>query len=201
MLFKHEFHEGLNNGAITLTFRLWSTPRVKPGNRYRCPPIGWLEVDAVDRVVLGEVTNADAKRSGFADRAALVAFLRKSSRQTPLDDTGVFRVELHFAGVDTSRSFALDSELSPEEFDELRGRLERMDRLSRHGSWTAQTLELIEQHPRTAASRLAPRADRETRPFKADVRKLKNLGLTLSFEVGYEISPRGRAFLSMKRGD
>ncbi|MFP8878572.1 MAG: hypothetical protein VCE43_03450 [Myxococcota bacterium] len=35
----------------------------------------------------------------------------------------------------------------------------------------------------------------ETRVFKADVRKLKNLGLTISCEVGYEISPRGRAFL------
>jgi ribosomal protein S19E (S16A) len=27
------------------------------------------------------------------------------------------------------------------------------------------------------------------------VRKLKALGLTISHEVGYEISPRGRAFL------
>jgi hypothetical protein len=28
------------------------------------------------------------------------------------------------------------------------------------------------------------------------VRKLKKLGLTQSFEVGYEISPRGRAYLA-----
>jgi len=57
---------------------------------------------------------------------------------------------------------------------------------------------LIEESPRTAASRLAPQLGRETRPFKADVRKLKKLGLTLSFEVGYEISPRGRAFLDQR---
>ena len=36
---------------------------------------------------------------------------------------------------------------------------------------------------------------RETLPFKTDVRKLKNLGLTDSLEVGYRLSPRGRAYL------
>ena len=32
--------------------------------------------------------------------------------------------------------------------------------------------------------------------FKLDVRKLKRLGLTVSLEVGYELSPRGRAYLA-----
>ena len=36
---------------------------------------------------------------------------------------------------------------------------------------------------------------RETLPFKRDVRKLKELGLTRSLPVGYEISHRGRAYL------
>ena len=36
---------------------------------------------------------------------------------------------------------------------------------------------------------------RETPPFKADVRKLKRLGLTVSHDTGYELSPRGRALL------
>jgi len=49
-----------------------------------------------------------------------------------------------------------------------------------------------------AASRLAPLLGRETRAFKADVRKLKALGLTISFDVGYEISPRGRAYLERR---
>ena len=74
-------------------------------------------------------------------------------------------------------------------------RLARMDRLNRRGPWTLRVLRLIRDRPRVAASRLAPRLDRETRTFKTDVRKLKNLGLTRSFEVGYEISPRGRALL------
>jgi len=53
----------------------------------------------------------------------------------------------------------------------------------------------IEKHPQIAASKLAAKVGRETAPFKVDVRKLKKLGLTQSFEVGYEISPRGRAYL------
>jgi hypothetical protein len=62
--------------------------------------------------------------------------------------------------------------------------------------WTAATLALIEEHPRVVASRLAKMVGRETAPFKVDVRKLKKLGLTQSFEIGYEISPRGRAYLA-----
>ena len=38
---------------------------------------------------------------------------------------------------------------------------------------------------------------RETAPFKLDVRKLKNLGLTLSFRIGYRLSPRGEAYLTL----
>ena len=48
---------------------------------------------------------------------------------------------------------------------------------------------------RTAAPDLAAELGRETQKFKADVRKLKSLGLTISLEVGYELSPRGRVVL------
>jgi hypothetical protein len=43
---------------------------------------------------------------------------------------------------------------------------------------------------------LAAQLGREKRPFKADVRKLKELGLTESLDVGYRLSPRGKAFLA-----
>ena len=56
-------------------------------------------------------------------------------------------------------------------------------------------LALIAQHPDRRAGDLAQMLDREKEPFKLDVRKLKNLGLTLSLPVGYRISPRGAAYL------
>jgi hypothetical protein len=45
------------------------------------------------------------------------------------------------------------------------------------------------------AGDLAAAAGREQPAFKTDVRKLKELGLTESLEVGYRLSPRGRALL------
>ena len=57
------------------------------------------------------------------------------------------------------------------------------------------TADSVAAAKEVAASQLARKLGRETLPFKVDVRKLKKLGLTQSFEVGYEISPRGRAYL------
>ena len=54
---------------------------------------------------------------------------------------------------------------------------------------------MIRERPATRAPDLAASVGRETQPFKLDVRKLKNLGLTISLRVGYELSPRGRAYL------
>ena len=45
------------------------------------------------------------------------------------------------------------------------------------------------------AGDLASALGYETAWFKTNVRKLKALGLTESLEVGYRLSPRGRAFL------
>ena len=42
---------------------------------------------------------------------------------------------------------------------------------------------------------VAARLGRDRKSFKTDVRKLKELGLTESLEVGYRLSPRGRAWL------
>ncbi len=190
LLFKKAFHEGLATGAITLTFRRWQKPHVKPGGRYRCHPIGVLEVDAVSIVRVRDITARDAAAAGFASRAALVDYLGELG---PLDDdTEVYRVVLHHGGDGDRVQLALENELSADDVETIREKLAKMDRAS---PWTAQTLSLIEKHPQIAASKLAAKVGRETAPFKIDVRKLKKLGLTQSFEVGYEISPRGRAYL------
>lgn len=71
--------------------------------------------------------------------------------------------------------------------------------MDRDTPWTAATLAIIEKNPRVVASQLAKTLGRVREEFKADVRKLKKLGLTQSFEVGYEIAPRGRAYLAATR--
>ena len=71
-----------------------------------------------------------------------------------------------------------------------------MDRRSSRGPWTRTHLELIGSRPGELAETLATSIGREKRPFKADVRRLKELGLTESLPVGYRLSPRGRAVLA-----
>jgi hypothetical protein len=66
---------------------------------------------------------------------------------------------------------------------------------ARAGPWTREILRLIADRPGVRAPDLTASLGRETLPFKRDVRKLKELGLTHSLEVGYEISPGGRAYL------
>lgn len=195
LLFKKEFWDGLKDGSITLTFRRWQKARVKPGGRYRCHPIGVLEVDDIRLIQVKDITPKDAKAAGFQTRAALVDYLAELGE---LDEASeIYRVALHHAGDGDRVQLALMDKLSPEDVTEIQKKLERMDK---KGPWTRETLELIEKQPRIAASKLAKQVKRETAPFKADVVKLKKLGLTQSFEVGYEVAPRGRAFLKAIRG-
>ena len=194
LLFKKPFWEGLTSGAITLTFRRWDKPHVRTGGRYRCHPIGVLEVDDVRVVRVGEIDERDAKAAGFSDRTALLEFLRTGPRGDDVSDaTEVFRIALHHGGDGDRVEIALDDTLSKEDVAAIANKLARLDAKE---PWTAKTLRLIAKHPRVAASQLAKKLHRETLPFKVDVRKLKKQGLTQSFEVGYELSPRGKAFLA-----
>ena len=194
LLFKKAFHEGLVNGTITLTFRRWEKPHVRAGGRYRCHPIGVLEVEAIRSVAVRTIGADDAKKAGFPSLEALLAYLGELG---PLDDsTVVYRVALHHGGDGDRVALALEDTLTVEDVRDITAKLAKMDGKK---PWTKKTLSLIENHPRVAASKLAPRLGRETSDFKAHVVKLKKLGLTQSFEVGYEIAPRGRAYLEARR--
>ena len=79
------------------------------------------------------------------------------------------------------------------EFDALLVRLQRLDGTT---PWVRRILDLIARHPGRRAAELAAELRQETAPFKLNVRKLKALGLTESLEIGYRLSPRGRAVLA-----
>ncbi|MGE5186036.1 MAG: ASCH domain-containing protein [Acidobacteriota bacterium] len=197
LLFKKPFHAGLVDGSIRLTFRRWDKPHVRAGGRYRCHPIGVLEVDDVRLVPVRDITDADAQLAGFAARGELVEYLRSGPHAGGLDDaTELYRVELHHGGDGDRVEIALDARLTRDDVAAIAAKLAKLDA---RAPWTRKTLALIDKHPRVAASKLAAKLGRDTLPFKVDVRKLKKLGLTQSFEVGYELSPRGRAYLAARR--
>jgi hypothetical protein len=192
LLFQKRFHEGLVSGSVTITFRRWDKPHVRVGGRYRCHPIGVLEVDRVDHIRAKDITERDAKKSGFAKRDELLAYIASARDEELHDETMLYRIELHHGGDGDRIELALEDKLTADDVATIGAKLARMDAKS---AWTRATLAIIQANPRVAASQLAAKLDRETLPFKVDVRKLKKLGLTQSFEVGYEISPRGRAYL------
>jgi hypothetical protein len=148
--------------------------------------VGLVEVVAVDRV--DDLTEAEARAAGEADRAAVLARLRRR------EPDPLYRIELRYAGADPR--VALRDNVAPQELAALAGRLDAIDSRSVRGPWTWTLLELIERRPATLAADLAAELGRERRSFKADVRRLKELGLTESLERGYRLSPRGQALLA-----
>lgn len=94
MDFSPELRADVLSGDITLTFRLWRTPKVRPGGRYRVGP-GQVEVDAVELVPFGSIDDEDVRRCGEPDRETL---RRRTAHAGPVeDDTLVYRIEFHRA--------------------------------------------------------------------------------------------------------
>jgi len=188
VLFPQRFHAGLADGSVTVAFRRWRRPAARAGGRQRTP-VGELAIDAVDEVDLDDITDVDARRAGYGDLAELRRELARHPEGT------LYRIELHHAGADPRVALRERADLSDDEWRAVTTRLARLDRASRHGPWTTTVLRLIADNPAVRAADLAVSLGREMPPFKVDVRKLKELGLTESLDVGYRLSPRGRAVL------
>jgi hypothetical protein len=189
VLFEQRFWAGIADGSITMTFRRWKRRQVVAGRPYRTPA-AIVAVEAVDIVDEAAISDDDARRAGYPAAADLLADLRG----TP--DLPIYRVRFHpVAGPDPRAELAADAQLTETDLAELDRRLDRLDRASSYGLWTAATLAAIAAYPGRRAADLATAFGREVQPFKTDVRKLKNLGLTISLEVGYRLSPRGAAYL------
>jgi hypothetical protein len=191
MRFERRLRDGIADGSVTVMFRRWRRPQAVAGHRYRTGR-SMIEVESMDVVDPERITDTDAKRAGYPGSAALVADLRGEP------DLPVYRIEFRRLDEPDPRDvLAADDVLTADDVAEVDRRLDRLDRASAAGPWTAATLTAIAGHPGTRAADLAAALGRETPPFKVDVRKLKNLGLTHSLEVGYRLSPRGAAYLRL----
>ncbi|GAB3408990.1 ASCH domain-containing protein [Flindersiella endophytica] len=192
MLLEQRARDGILAGTITVLFRRWRSPQVVAGRRYRTTA-GLLDVESAAVVQPGDISPADAELAGYPSVADLLANLRGDSA-APL-----YRVAVRPAPADASDPrdvLARKSRLSAGGRAELDKRLARLE--AGRSPWVEETLRIIADHPGVSARELAERLGRERDAFKLDVRKLKALGLTLSLEVGYRLSPRGRAYLRGK---
>ncbi|NNK92111.1 MAG: hypothetical protein HKO87_06725 [Acidimicrobiia bacterium] len=178
---------------MTLTFRRWKRRQVVAGNRYRTPA-GIVEVTSVDIVAESTIADAEARAACHESAEALISDLPGDAASP------IYRIAFRYVDEpDPRQLLAEDDELDESSLAEIDKRLDRLDKASKHGAWTRQVLQTIADHPHRRAPDLAEMYGRETQPFKTDVRKLKNLGLTLSFNPGYTLSPRGEAYLAAHR--
>jgi hypothetical protein len=90
--FSRELRAKVLAGEITVSFRLWSRPKVKPGGRYRVGD-GEIEVDSVELLPFHAIDEGDLRRSGEADLRSL---RQRAAHSGPVrDDTLLYRVEFH----------------------------------------------------------------------------------------------------------
>ena len=189
MQFTKDFKEAIRAGAVTCSFRHWKSPQAKVGGRYNLHPKGAIEVTGLQQIRVADARRRDIRESGFTDLGALCDYLKVQA------DDLVYLVEFRFLGDVTVKAPPI-RKLSVTEAQNLALNLRNMDARSSRGPWACRTLALIDNHPGTRAVELAAKLDWETAPFKANVRKLKKLGLTESLEVGYQLTERGRDVLS-----
>jgi hypothetical protein len=171
-------------GEIDTAFRRWKRPSVKAGGTLTTA-VGVLAIEKVDVVVPANVSDADVKRAGFSDRAALAAVFDGSRPGK------AYRIRLRLAGPDPRIALRAEAKMDAETVAAIAEKLARMDR---DAAWTGRVLALIAEGEGRPARELAEAAGFETAAFKTRARRLKALGLTESLETGYRLSPRGEAY-------
>lgn len=188
MLFKIHHLRGIKEGKVSLAFRRWKSARVKKGSLIKTP-IGELEILDIKEWKISSIKSADAKKAGYESLDELLKILRKHK------EGKLYRIRLKYSGEDRRIALRNNAKLSKAEFEEIKDKLDRFDKFSKQGPWTEKVLVAIRDNPKVLAADIAEELGYTKAWFKPNVRKLKNLGLTISHMVGYELSPRGKAVL------
>ena len=99
MLFTKRLREGVRQGRITVSVRIWQSPRVKVGNRYKMEE-GEIEIDSIEPIGLPDITPELARASGFLG----VIDLLKVAKHGPGEK--IYLVRFHYVPPKTVRSSA-----------------------------------------------------------------------------------------------
>jgi hypothetical protein len=189
VLFERRLREGIHEDQIVLAFRRWRRGQVVAGHRYRTG-LDLVEVTSVDVIAPADIDEAQAREAGYVTADDALADLRGAG------DLPLYRIRFRrLDEPDPRDTLALAASLSGDEIAAVTARLARMDRSSARGPWTNALLALIADQPATASAVLAGSIGWAKPDLKRHVRRLKNLGLTISLDVGYRLSPRGEAYI------
>lgn len=92
MEFSADIRDRVADGTITVTYRLWSRPKVKVGGVYRSGSV-MIEIDDIEQLPFESITDEDLARTGEPDLETLRG---RAAHAGPIhDDTVLYRVEFH----------------------------------------------------------------------------------------------------------
>lgn len=191
MLFRRETLDGIALGDVTVAFRRWKRPTVKAGGRVRTG-YGVVLIGDITPCDAAALTELDARISGFASLEALRKMLGLE------DGNAVYRIAL--LGIEPDERVDLRQVIEPGEAEwrDIEARFARWEKAA--PGYFPAILKSIAERPAVLAAELAQSLGKEKLNFKTDVRKLKELGLTESLDVGYRLSPRGERVLAWLEG-
>jgi hypothetical protein len=89
MVFTKRLRDGVRRGTITSSIRIWKSPHVRVGRRYRMEE-GEIEVDSIEQIALQDITHHLALESGFLG----VIDLLKVAKHGPGEN--VYLVRFHY---------------------------------------------------------------------------------------------------------
>ena len=89
MVFAKQIREGVERGDIRCSVRIWQSPHVAPGRRYRVGR-GEIEVESILPITLADITPELARESGFKG----VVDLLKVAKHGP--GRNVYLVRFHY---------------------------------------------------------------------------------------------------------
>jgi hypothetical protein len=78
MVFTRRLREGVRNGRIRCSIRVWTAPHVKVGGRYQMDE-GHIVVDSIEPIRLKDITRDLAQESGFSSVKDLLAIAKHGS--------------------------------------------------------------------------------------------------------------------------
>ncbi len=188
MLLEQSTLRAIAEGTVVTVYRRWQRPLVRSGSTFRAP-VGLISVEGIDPTTVRAITERAARRAGYPSRALLLTALNRHRGGR------LYRISLRLAGPDPRTALRARARLTEAERVGLLQKLKGLGARSAEGPWALPVLRLIGARPSVRAAELAGALGVETPRFKSRVRQLKDLGLTESLEVGYRLSPRGRAVL------
>tara|TARA_R110002051_G_scaffold2924_12_gene15463 strand:+ start:9659 stop:10267 length:609 start_codon:yes stop_codon:yes gene_type:complete len=188
MLFRAATLEKIARGEVTIAFRYWRKPTVKEGGRLRTS-VGELAIESLERCEPADISERDARAAGFDEKSQLLAELDQR------DGSKLYRITFHFDRADPRVALSEQDHLKPAQMEKTTRTLDRLDGAAQSQPWTRQVMRMIAGQSGITAGEIAAVLNFEKDALKRKIRKLKELGLTVSLRRGYRISARGKAVL------